>query len=135
VSEFTSLIGPENCFGQVLFGYRLIDGRSMVGAEDRKTDRLFEIVPGNSIGPFRLRMTRAEISTICEQNSVPSDLSILKGGMSFDFDERERVVRIEVAAEFKMGRLTIRGKKTDVPFQRRYPKPACDHHQAAGRLD
>jgi hypothetical protein len=72
---------------------------------------IFEIVPGKSIGPLRLGMFKKEITEICEEAGLRTDLPILKGGVNLEFDETNRTVSIEVPVGFSAARLSIAGKE------------------------
>jgi hypothetical protein len=83
----------------------------MSSANDKERNLVFEIVPGESIGPFRLGMTRAQIEELSRQTGVRTDIAVFHGGMVVDFDRDDRAVRIQVPADFGAIRLAIAGEE------------------------
>jgi len=87
------------------------DLNSMPSECDAERHPVFEIVPGKSIGPFHLGMTRAQIETISHQIGVPSDVGAMHHGMYVSFDRHDRAVKIEVPADFGLFRLAMAGEE------------------------
>ena len=83
----------------------------MLDVSDRDRQPVFEIVPGKSIGPLCLGMSRREIAEICSESGLQVGLPIFKGGVNLDFDEADQTVRIEVPAGLNQVRLSIAGKE------------------------
>jgi hypothetical protein len=83
----------------------------MQDVSDRDRQPVFEIVPGKSIGPLRLGMSRREITEICREAGLQVDLPIFKRGVNLEFDEADQIVSIEVPAGLNQVRLSIAGKE------------------------
>jgi hypothetical protein len=94
---------------------------SMPSDSGAEGHQVFEIVPGKSIGPFHLGMTRAQIEEISHKIGVPSDVGPIHDGMYATFDRHGRAVKIEAPAHFGLIRLAIAGeelKSTDNGYVR-----------------